>query len=158
MTFSDTHAHPQPLILWPILAPSKFTKYMNCVANGAQKASFAALLPSNAPSLLKNLAGNDFASLQQLFLGPNRFDAFVGVAEGKGANAVAQGIGAIPWGADRFILGTNGAGTTYAIDMIAGKIANSALGVFVADLSVAKAGYDAGSYVAGFGTCAIWGK
>jgi RHS repeat-associated protein len=74
------------------LAPSKFTKFMNCVANGANNASLAALLPQNAPSLLKNLAGNDFASLQQLVLGPDRSGAAVSVLEGKGTNAAAQGI------------------------------------------------------------------
>lgn len=139
-------------------APSNFTKFMNCVADGANKASLAALLPQNAPTLLKNLAGNDFASLQQLALGPNRAGAAISVAEGKGTNAVAQGIGTLAWGADRFILGTNGAGTTYALDMIPGTIATTAAGVFIADLSAAKAAYDLGSYLAGFGTCAIVGR
>lgn len=131
---------------------------MNCVANGANNASLAALLPQNAPSLLKNLAGNDFASLQQLVLGPDRSGAAVSVLEGKGTNAAAQGIGTIAWGADRFILGTNGAGTTYAIDMIPGTIANSAVGAAVGTASAVKAAYDLGSYLAGFGTCAIWGR
>ena len=94
------------------LRASRSRVLCNCVADGANKASLAALLPQNAPTLLKNLAGNDFASLQQLALGPNRAGAAISVAEGKGTNAVAQGIGTLAWGADRFILGTNGAGTT----------------------------------------------
>jgi hypothetical protein len=133
-------------------------KYMNCVANGANKVSLAAILPSSTPSLLKNLAGNDFSSLQQLFLGPDRSGAAVGFLEGKGTNAVAQGIGAIPIGPAQYLLGVNGAGTYYVRDVIVPKIATSALGTAVATASAVKAAWDFGSYVAGFGTCAIWGS
>ena len=149
---------PVPKTGTPAPSKGRFKNFASCVADGVNKASLAALLPQNAPPLLENLASNDFATLQSLIFGPNRASAAVSVAQGRGANAIAQGIGAIPYGADRFILATNGAGTTYARDMIIGKIANSAFGVLIADLSAAKAAYDAGSYVAGFGTCAIWGK
>jgi hypothetical protein len=128
------------------------------VADGANNASLAALLPKGTPTVISNLLSNDFATLQQLAFGPNRLRAAASVAEGKGVNAIAQGVGAISYGADRFILGTNGAGTSYAIDMIPGTIANTALGTAVATLSEVKLAYDAGSYLAGIGTCAVLGK
>jgi len=139
-------------------APNNQKSFGQCVADGANNASLAALLPSGTPTVLKNLASNDFATSQQLFFGPSRGQAAISVTQGAGANAIAQGIGAIPYGADRFILATNGAGTTYATDMIVGKVANTALGAAVATASEIKLAYDAGSYLAGIGTCAVWGK
>lgn len=108
--------------------------------------------------MISNLLSNDFSTLQQLALGPNRLSAAASVAEGKGVNAIARGIGAIPYGVDRFILGTNSAGTTYALEAIEGKIANTAVGAAFATLSEVKLAYDAGSYLAGIGTCAVWGR
>jgi hypothetical protein len=144
----------------PAVAPnnSGYTPFGQCVADGANKASLAALLPNGTPTIVSNLASNDFATLQQLFFGSNPVPAYVSVAQGKGLNLLGLAVGAIPYGADRFILGTNGAGTSYAIRMIPGKIATTALGTVVATLSSAKAAYDLGSYVAGILTCAVVGK
>jgi RHS repeat-associated protein len=137
---------------------SNKSSFGQCLANGANRASLAALLPKGTPTIVSNLLSNDLATVQQLAFGPNRLGAAISVAQGRGANAIARGVGAIPYGVDRFVLRTNSAGTTYAADMIEGKIASTAIGSLVATASAAKLAYDAGSYLAGIGTCAVWGQ
>jgi RHS repeat-associated protein len=121
-----------------------------CASKGANSVSAAALLPQGTPSIISNLLGNDFSTISDLITGPGRMDAAGGILQGKAFNAGVQAVGGIQYTADRFILGTNGAGTSYAIDMIGGTIAESALGkaagAVLGGLSNVKLGYDALTY------------
>ena len=132
--------------------------YWQCVSDGANDVSLAALLPKGTPKLFTNLASNDFSSLQNLVVGPDRVDAATSVAEGKGANVIGQVVGAITTGADHFVLRENGAGTTYALDLVEETVADTTLGTIASLASGAKLAYDAGTYLAGLATCSIWGK
>jgi len=72
-------------------------------------------------------------------------------------NLGIRGVGAIRYKADRFILGENAAGTSFAKDMIPGTIANSAAGKLagkvLTKLSTVKLAYDAVTYAGAAVAC-----
>jgi hypothetical protein len=73
--------------------------------------------------------------------------------EGKAFNVAVRGAGAIQYTADKFVLGTNGAETTFARDLIPGTLAYSLAGKIVTKLSTAKLIYDATTYVGAAAIC-----
>lgn len=73
--------------------------------------------------------------------------------EGKAFNASVPAVGAIPYGVDRFVLGTNGAGGTFGRDIIPGTIRYCLAGKIVTKLSTVKLVYDAAPYMGAAAVC-----
>jgi len=132
--------------------------FWSCMADGANQVSLAAILPKGTPTIIMNLASNDFASLQQIATGPNRWGAAASVAEGKGANLLAELVGSIPIGSAKYILGQNGAGNYFVRNVIVPRVGTAAIGTALATASEVKLAWDLGTYIAGLGTCPVFGR
>ncbi len=79
------------------------------------------------------------------------------MAEGKGVNLAGRAIIAVPVGADKVVLGQNGAGTYYVKDVVEGVLANTAVAKSVTKglgvLSAVKLLYDVGTYAYAVSLC-----
>lgn len=134
---------------------------MRCASDKANSVSLAALLPNSAPSFLKNVASNDFATISDLITGPGqrRNGALQSIQHGAGLNAAVYGAGSIPTRTG-FQLAQNGAGTYYAAAEIttqavastaAGKLAGAILGT----ISEGKLIYDGATYAGSAVACMV---
>jgi RHS repeat-associated protein len=124
-----------------------------CAGKKANSVSLAALLPDGTPTVVSNILGNDFSTISNLITGPGRGSAAASVLEGKAFNAGVRAVGAVQYTADRFVLGANAAGATFARDMIPGTLTYSLAGKIVTKLSTAKLIYDAATYVGAAAIC-----
>ncbi|HVB57669.1 MAG TPA: RHS repeat-associated core domain-containing protein, partial [Candidatus Acidoferrales bacterium] len=140
--------------------PGRVTQVAQCASNLANTMSVAHYAHLQNVPVASNIFSNDFSTVTNLFLGPGRAGAAVGLAENVGSGPAlgltAKGAGAVPVGSGLQFLFSSVPATTFGGTAIGG-ILTKGLGVAADILSgeaEAQAIYDAGIYVAAGYVCA----